>query len=228
MRRILPAVFLAVLFHVFIFVLNPRWFRRETPARIKFPAITITMSYKKIAEPLPVKKIVKKIPQKITEKKRAKVPEKVKKPSPVKVEKKVTAPLPVKKEVIERKIETRQDDNTEEAAAAKGSVDGQKKAGEPASGKVTEAVPLYKTNPEPLYPRMAKKRGYEGTVLLNVLVNGKGLVDNIWIFKSSGYNILDNAAMDTVKDWTFVPGRRGNKTIKMWVQVPVKFELNKQ
>jgi protein TonB len=42
---------------------------------------------------------------------------------------------------------------------------------------------------------MARKRGYQGTVILSVLVNREGRVDNLWVFESSGYNILDNAAL---------------------------------
>ena len=88
-----------------------------------------------------------------------------------------------------------------------------------------EAVPLYRINPAPRYPVMARKRGYQGTVLLSVLVNKEGKVDILWLFKTSGYKILDNAAIEAVKDWTFEPGRKGDEAVAMWVEVPVKFEL---
>jgi len=41
---------------------------------------------------------------------------------------------------------------------------------------VIEAVPLYKVNPPPEYPRLARKRGYQGTVVLDVLVDQNGKV----------------------------------------------------
>jgi hypothetical protein len=32
--------------------------------------------------------------------------------------------------------------------------------------EIFEAEPLYRVNPEPPYPKMARKRGYQGKVLL--------------------------------------------------------------
>lgn len=96
------------------------------------------------------------------------------------------------------------------------------------SGKETvlsEAVPLYRDNPPPGYPVLARKRGYEGTVILEVLVNKNGRVTDLKIFHSSGYAILDEAALATVKDWQFQPGKRGETAIDMWVRVPIRFNL---
>jgi protein TonB len=90
---------------------------------------------------------------------------------------------------------------------------------------VKEAMPLYKINPRPEYPRIARRRGYEGTVVLGVLVTRHGKVRKIEIDKSSGYSILDRAALSAVKDWEFEPARRGKENIEMWVKVPIKFRL---
>lgn len=88
-----------------------------------------------------------------------------------------------------------------------------------------EFSPVYKNNPTPKYPRTAKRRGYEGTVLLDVLVNMKGRVEECRLSQSSGYPVLDRAAMISVKEWLFEPGRRGDKEVEMWVKVPVSFKL---
>jgi periplasmic protein TonB len=96
------------------------------------------------------------------------------------------------------------------------------------SGKETvlsEAVPLYRDNPPPAYPVLARKRGYEGTVILEVLVNKNGRVTDLKIYHSSGYAVLDEAALATVKDWQFQPGSRGETAIDMWVRVPIRFNL---
>jgi len=58
-----------------------------------------------------------------------------------------------------------------------------------------------------------------------VLVNINGTVDDAWLFESSGYSILDNAALQSVKSWSFTPGKQGNQAIEMWVRVPVRFQL---
>jgi protein TonB len=88
-----------------------------------------------------------------------------------------------------------------------------------------EATPLYKKNPPPGYPRLARKKGYEGTVVLSVLVDKNGQVDNLWVFTSSGYRLLDNAAVNAVRKWAFEPGMKGNKKVAMWVKVPIRFQL---
>ncbi len=87
------------------------------------------------------------------------------------------------------------------------------------------AMPMYKKNRQPPYPAMAKRRGYEGKVLLKVLVDAKGFVADIEIKHSSGHHSLDSAAFDTVKNWLFTPASEGDKPVAMWVDVPVEFQL---
>jgi protein TonB len=90
---------------------------------------------------------------------------------------------------------------------------------------VREAAPLYKVNPPPKYPLIARKRGYQGTVVLEVLVDRNGRVGDLRLFTSSGHPILDRSAMASVKGWLFEPGMKGDKKIDMWVRVPIRFEL---
>ena len=90
---------------------------------------------------------------------------------------------------------------------------------------VREAVPLYRVNPLPEYPRLARKRGYQGMVVLDVLVDQNGRVGDLRLFTSSGHSILDRRAMEAVKVWLFEPGMKGDKKLDMWVRVPVRFEL---
>ena len=86
-----------------------------------------------------------------------------------------------------------------------------------------EAVPRYKENPAPRYPRLAKKRRYEGTVILSVRVTKTGRAAEISIKESSRYAILDQAAVDAVKKWRFEPGMRKNTPVDMWVIIPIHF-----
>ena len=90
---------------------------------------------------------------------------------------------------------------------------------------VREAIPLYKKNPPPVYPRKARRRGVEGVVLLEVLVDISGRVADLRVLSSSGHRVLDKAALKSVKKWRFVPARRGDESVEMWVRVPVRFEL---
>lgn len=102
-------------------------------------------------------------------------------------------------------------------------------AGKPSSletnGIMKQAVPLYLQNPPPAYPLVARRRSYEGTVILDVLVDREGRVRDLSVSQSSGHQVLDKAAAAAVKNWLFEPGRRGKETTDMWVKVPVTFRL---
>jgi periplasmic protein TonB len=91
---------------------------------------------------------------------------------------------------------------------------------------IRESVPLYDRNPPPVYPRVARRRNYQGTVLLDVRVSADGTVAEAKVAKSSGYSVLDRSALKSVRHWLFEPARRGNRPIETWVQVPVRFELD--
>ena len=95
----------------------------------------------------------------------------------------------------------------------------------PAAQIVRKAALLYLENPPPKYPRIARRKGHQGTVILEVHVNREGRVEKMRVFQSSGYHSLDKAAMKSVKNWVFKPGKRGDKKIEMWVKVPVKFQF---
>jgi protein TonB len=87
------------------------------------------------------------------------------------------------------------------------------------------AIPLLKENPPPVYPRSARRRGYQGSVVLKVLVGTNGSVEEVQVDQSCGYNILDRTALSAVRAWQFVPGIKDGKKVQMWVKVPVRFEL---
>lgn len=90
---------------------------------------------------------------------------------------------------------------------------------------VREATPLYRRNPSPEYPMIARKRGYQGTAVLDVLVSREGRVKELRLSASSGYSVLDQAALRSVKTWLFDPGTQGGEGVDMWVKVPVRFQL---
>ncbi|MCK9294446.1 MAG: energy transducer TonB [Desulfobulbaceae bacterium] len=87
------------------------------------------------------------------------------------------------------------------------------------------AAPLYRQNPPPGYPALARRRGLEGVVQLDVLVNRRGGVNQVRLAATSGHELLDRAAVAAVENWLFTPGRRGEQTIDMWVRVPIRFAL---
>jgi TonB family protein len=94
------------------------------------------------------------------------------------------------------------------------------------SAPVTDAYPLYRENVPPLYPELARIRGYEGIVLVYAEILPDGRVGNLKIRKSSGYAILDKSALDAVKPWKFEPAKKSGKPSAVWVELPIKFVLH--
>lgn len=83
----------------------------------------------------------------------------------------------------------------------------------------------YLNNPRPPYPMVARRMGYNGKVILNVEVLAEGKAGQVLLHKSSGYDILDNAALQTVKTWKFSPAKRFGQPVTQWFLVPIKFSL---
>jgi protein TonB len=83
----------------------------------------------------------------------------------------------------------------------------------------------YLDNPAPAYPLAARRRGIEGKVLVRAEVQDSGHCSQVMLKQSSGYDMLDHAALAAVKNWRFVPARQGEKTLVAWVDVPIVFKL---
>ena len=83
----------------------------------------------------------------------------------------------------------------------------------------------YLENPPPAYPPAARRAREQGRVLLRVLVAADGRALTVDLAKSSGSALLDQAALDAVRRWRFVPARRGDVAVQAHVQVPIVFSL---
>lgn len=83
----------------------------------------------------------------------------------------------------------------------------------------------YLKNPAPAYPPLSRRMGEEGKVILRVSVTPQGLADNVEIKTSSGSTRLDEAAQKTVRNWKFIPAKRGDAAVQSWVLVPIIFKL---
>jgi TonB family protein len=65
-----------------------------------------------------------------------------------------------------------------------------------------EAIESYK---DPLYPKLAIRRGIEGDLDVLIQVGSDGRVQSIQLTRSSGHDILDQAALTAIKEWIFKP-----------------------
>ena len=86
-------------------------------------------------------------------------------------------------------------------------------------------LPSYLQNPPPPYPEEARRAKQEGTALVWVGIGSDGNVTGVRIEKSSGYALLDQAAVETVGKWRFKPARMAGIAVSTEVMVPIRFQL---
>jgi protein TonB len=102
-------------------------------------------------------------------------------------------------------------------------------APEPAPPPAVE-VPRYNAaylnNPPPAYPAAARRRAQEGRVLVRAEVLADGRCSRVELKQGSGHELLDQAALEAVRKWRFVPARQGEQAVTAWVDVPIAFKLN--
>jgi protein TonB len=86
-------------------------------------------------------------------------------------------------------------------------------------------VARYLHNPPPSYPWQARRMGIEGRVVLQVEILQNGNAGRIEIRRSSGHELLDQAAIKAVGGWRFEPARVAGTPITAWAEVPISFRL---
>ena len=85
----------------------------------------------------------------------------------------------------------------------------------------------YLNNPRPAYPSMSRRLGEEGRVEVEVQVQPDGLPSKVSLKRSSGYSRLDDAALEAIKRWKFIPAKRFGEPVAASVIVPMPFVLEK-
>ena len=80
-------------------------------------------------------------------------------------------------------------------------------------------------NDPPAYPPEALEQGLAGTVLLRLSVTAAGDVGEIRVERSSGSELLDDAALQKVKQWRFVPAVMLGVEVAAEVRIPIVFRL---
>ncbi len=92
---------------------------------------------------------------------------------------------------------------------------------------VLDQPPLFKQPRPPLdYPNKARRRGYQGVTLLMISLDTSGAIEKVVLVRSSGYHILDKAALKNVARWQFHPVQYKGENVKARFQVPINFALN--
>lgn len=117
--------------------------------------------------------------------------------------------------------------NSQDTTAASAAATAAKASGKTGEPSLVEpaADADYLKNPPPGYPRISRRNGEQGTVIVRVFISTQGTPDKAEVRTSSGFTRLDQAALEAVQRWRFVPGRRNGTPEAMWFNIPVLFVL---
>ncbi|MDV5169069.1 energy transducer TonB [Photobacterium rosenbergii] len=186
------------------------------------PPAPVEAPKKVVKEETAVKKLVKKKqPEPKPEVK------KVTKPAPKKtVEKKVEQKVAKKPTPVKKPVENDKPKAIEEVAKTAAPTLAQAASGVNSEPQLV-TKPTFATRPSPVkYPRIAKRRGIEGQVLVEIWIDESGKQVKQNLLKSSGTEILDDAALEAIKRWRFSSHIVDGQAIAHRVQVPVRFKLD--
>jgi TonB family protein len=90
-----------------------------------------------------------------------------------------------------------------------------------------EVYPEFIYQPPLEYPRLPQQAGITGVVWVQALVDKDGNVRDARVNKSSGTDLLDEAALKQAKDCKFKPGIQSGRPVACWVTYKVEFTLDK-
>lgn len=182
----------------------------------------VALSFATVSQPQVEEPVVAEVPEPAKPQVVAKPPEKAKpvlkkepkpkKPEPVKEKPKTVAKKP-------RPVEPEQ-------AVAQRSVTERSQSPGLSNEPVMVTEPAIRNWVEPRYPRLAQRRNQQGSVMLDVIVDERGNPITVDVLESSGYPVLDKAAIDAVKRWSFEPEQRNQQFVRSRVHIPVVFEIS--
>jgi len=95
----------------------------------------------------------------------------------------------------------------------------------PATPRTVTSVEYIRA-PQPVYPTISRRLGESGTVVLRILINEKGLAEQVIVQKSSGSANLDEAGRQAALRALFKPLLVDGKPVSVFVIVPLNFELS--
>lgn len=182
---------------------------------------------KSVVQETKIKKLVKQNKPRTVQKKQVKKVAKPVQKKPIKQpEKKITKKVEKVEKIQPVKEIAKVKNEAPPVPESKPEVKAQAAAGVNNSPKLV-TQPTFATRPSPVkYPRLAKRRGLEGQVMVEVWIDPKGKQVKQTLVQSSGAQVLDKAAIEAIKRWHFTSHIVDGQAIAHRVQIPVRFKLD--
>jgi protein TonB len=100
-------------------------------------------------------------------------------------------------------------------------------------GPEIEIVPYYTLEvrpkpikiPKPKYPELARQAGIEGQTVVKALLDIDGSIIEVKVLKSSGSQMLDEAALSAARKARFTPAKQRDRFVRVWISIPIRFRL---
>ncbi|MBS0483805.1 MAG: energy transducer TonB, partial [Proteobacteria bacterium] len=100
------------------------------------------------------------------------------------------------------------------------------------TGNAVMTADLVDVPPKPVtrgtfkYPPAAKKNGVKGYVVLSVLVEADGSVNQVQVLESNPSGIFDASALQGIRNWHFEPAKYKGETVRVWAKQKIRFDLS--
>ena len=91
---------------------------------------------------------------------------------------------------------------------------------------LVDVAPKPKSRSSFKYPSSAKKKGITGYVLLSLLINTKGNVEQVEVLESSPPGVFDDVVSNAIRSWRFEPALYQGKSVKVWAKQKIRFDLS--
>jgi TonB family protein len=75
------------------------------------------------------------------------------------------------------------------------------------------------------YPKQLQDIGLGGVVLVWAFIDETGVVENSVVRQSSGIDLLDDAALEAVREFEFVPALLRDARVPVWISIPITFAV---
>jgi len=101
-------------------------------------------------------------------------------------------------------------------------------SGTPIQTDIGKLIVIYQPDADPYYPSFSKRAGEQGEVVVRLIIDETGVVEDARLLQSSSYPRLDRAAMEIGKRYRFKPYLINGSPTKISTNLLIKFNINKK
>jgi TonB family protein len=86
------------------------------------------------------------------------------------------------------------------------------------------SLPQLVSRKDPVYDEASRKARIEGTVILYVVIDPRGIASEVDVFRPLSPK-LDQAAVECVRQWHFASGTKGSQPVAVATLIEINFKL---